>query len=187
MQPSLGEMRVYIPQSLRGEIMHEFHDKPIAGHLGKKKTYLKIRDVCYFPCIRKTVCQCVLTRDVCQKVNYKNTLPAGRLIPIVTSYSKEMVTLDLLGPYPTLRIKRYRYILVVIDHFSKCLEVIPLKKASAKIIAHTLLENYITRYGAPVKIVSDNGHQFLSEIFIHLSYRLDIKYIKTVVYGPQAN
>ncbi|GFU96188.1 uncharacterized protein TNCV_3499961 [Trichonephila clavipes] len=36
-----GELRVYIPQSLRGEIMRKFHDKPIAGHLGKKKTFLK--------------------------------------------------------------------------------------------------------------------------------------------------
>ncbi|GFX75426.1 hypothetical protein TNCV_2546971 [Trichonephila clavipes] len=38
---TLGELRVYIPQSLRGEIMREFHDKSIAGHFGKKKTYLK--------------------------------------------------------------------------------------------------------------------------------------------------
>ncbi|GFX66602.1 hypothetical protein TNCV_1795131 [Trichonephila clavipes] len=31
---SLGEreMRVYIPKSLRKEIMREFHDKPLAGH-----------------------------------------------------------------------------------------------------------------------------------------------------------
>ncbi|GFX40309.1 retrovirus-related Pol polyprotein from transposon 297 [Trichonephila clavipes] len=29
---SLGEMRVYIPKSLRNEIMREFHDKPLAGH-----------------------------------------------------------------------------------------------------------------------------------------------------------
>ncbi|GFV80801.1 uncharacterized protein TNCV_1901161 [Trichonephila clavipes] len=28
---SLGEMRVYIPKSLRNEIMREFHDKPLAG------------------------------------------------------------------------------------------------------------------------------------------------------------
>ncbi|GFX00080.1 uncharacterized protein TNCV_3080761 [Trichonephila clavipes] len=34
-------MGVYIPQSLRGEIMREFHDKSIAGHSGKKKTHFK--------------------------------------------------------------------------------------------------------------------------------------------------
>ncbi|GFU01447.1 uncharacterized protein TNCV_1994721 [Trichonephila clavipes] len=54
--------------------------------------------------------------------SYKNELPAGRLIPIVTSYPNEIVILDLLGPYPASRIKRYRYILVITDHFSKWLE-----------------------------------------------------------------
>ncbi|GFW98464.1 uncharacterized protein TNCV_3790951 [Trichonephila clavipes] len=34
---------------------------------------------------------------------------------------------------------------------------------------------------------SDNGPQFISDIFEHLSRRLDIKHIKTVTYRPQAN
>ncbi|GFY31522.1 retrovirus-related Pol polyprotein from transposon gypsy [Trichonephila clavipes] len=40
----LGELRVYIPRSLREAIMQEFHDLQLAGHLGKRKTYLKLRD-----------------------------------------------------------------------------------------------------------------------------------------------
>ncbi|GFY04941.1 retrovirus-related Pol polyprotein from transposon 17.6 [Trichonephila clavipes] len=115
--------------------------------------------------MRKTAYQHVVACNVCQINSYKNELPAGRLIPIVTSYPNEIVILDLLGPYPASRIKRYRYILVITDHFSKWLEVIPLKKASAKIIVDTLFENYISRYGAPVKMISDNGPQFISEIF----------------------
>ncbi|GFT62631.1 retrovirus-related Pol polyprotein from transposon 297 [Trichonephila clavipes] len=46
---SLGKMRVYIPKSLRNEIMRAFHDKPLARHFGRFKTYYKIRDVFYFP------------------------------------------------------------------------------------------------------------------------------------------
>ncbi|GFW30827.1 tigger transposable element-derived protein 1 [Trichonephila clavipes] len=38
---SLGEMRVDIPKSLRNEIMREYHDKPLAGHFGRFKTYHK--------------------------------------------------------------------------------------------------------------------------------------------------
>ncbi|GFS61127.1 retrovirus-related Pol polyprotein from transposon 17.6 [Trichonephila clavipes] len=53
---SLGEMRVYIPKSLRNEIMREFHEKSIAGHFGRFKTYHEIRDVCYFPYMRKFTC-----------------------------------------------------------------------------------------------------------------------------------
>ncbi|GFX11789.1 hypothetical protein TNCV_4341341 [Trichonephila clavipes] len=48
-----GELRVYIPRSLCEAIMKEFHDLPLAGHLGKRKTYLKLHDTCYFPYMRK--------------------------------------------------------------------------------------------------------------------------------------
>ncbi|GFX52351.1 uncharacterized protein TNCV_4323691 [Trichonephila clavipes] len=41
--------------------------------------------------------------------------------------------------------------------------------------------------GALISLISDNGPQFISKAFEHLSHRLDIKYIKTVTYRPQAN
>ncbi|GFX28013.1 retrovirus-related Pol polyprotein from transposon opus [Trichonephila clavipes] len=95
---NLGELRVYIPGSLRKDIMKEFHDLPLAGHLGKRKTYLKLRDTCFFPFMRKYIFEYVSTCDRCQKFNYKNALPAGRLMPIVSKYPNEIVTLDLVGP-----------------------------------------------------------------------------------------
>ncbi|GFY31817.1 retrovirus-related Pol polyprotein from transposon opus [Trichonephila clavipes] len=83
---TLGELRVYIPRSLCEAIIKEFHDLPLAGYLGKRKTYLKLRDTCYFPYVRKYIFEYVSTCDRCQKFNYKNALPAGRLIPIVSNY-----------------------------------------------------------------------------------------------------
>ncbi|GFX14057.1 retrovirus-related Pol polyprotein from transposon 17.6 [Trichonephila clavipes] len=165
---TLGELRVYIPKLLCETIRKEFHDLPLAGHLGKRKTYLKLRDTCYFPYIRKYIFQYVSTCDWCQKFNYKNALPAGRLIPIVLNYPNEIVTLDLLGP-------------------SKWSELIPLRKALAQAIANTFFENSISRYGAPISLISDNCPQFISEVFEHLSHRLDIKHMKMVTYRPQAN
>ncbi|GFW59166.1 retrovirus-related Pol polyprotein from transposon 297 [Trichonephila clavipes] len=109
---SLGEMRVYIPKYLRNEIMREFHDKPLAGHFGRFKTYHKIRDVYYFPYMRKFIDQYVSTCHMCQVNNYKTALPAGRLIPIISNYPNEIVTLDLLGPYTVSRVRRNRYVLV---------------------------------------------------------------------------
>ncbi|GFV74990.1 retrovirus-related Pol polyprotein from transposon 412 [Trichonephila clavipes] len=167
--------------------MKEFHDLPLAGHLGKRKTYLKLRDTCYFPYMRKYIFEYVSTCDRCQKFNYKNALPAGRLTPIVSNYPNEIVTLDLLCLYPASLPKRYRFLLVITDHFTKWSELIPLRKASAQAIANALFENYISRYGAPIALISDNGPQFISEVFEHLSHRLDIKHMKMVTYRPQAN
>ncbi|GFU86968.1 transposon Ty3-I Gag-Pol polyprotein [Trichonephila clavipes] len=154
---TLGELRVYIPRSLREAIMKEFHDLPLAGHLGKRKAYFKLRDTCYFSYIRKYIFEYVSTCARSQKFNYKNALPSGRLIPIVSNYPNEIVTLDLLGPYPASRPERYRFLLVITDHFTKWSELIPLRKASAQTIANALFENYISRYGAPISLISDNG------------------------------
>ncbi|GFW27600.1 retrovirus-related Pol polyprotein from transposon 412 [Trichonephila clavipes] len=167
--------------------MQEFHDLPLAGHLGKRKTYLKLRDTCDFPYMRKNILEYVSTYDRCQKFNYKNALPAGRFIPIVSNYPNEIVTLDLLGPYPASRPERYRFVLVITDHFTRWSELIPLRKASAQAIANAFFENYISRYGVPISLISDNGPQFISEVFEHLSHRLDVKHMKTVTYRPQAN
>ncbi|GFV77888.1 retrovirus-related Pol polyprotein from transposon 412 [Trichonephila clavipes] len=124
---------------------------------------------------------------MCQINNYKNALPASRLIPIISNYPNEIVTLDLLGPYPVSRVKRNRYVLVITDHFSKWAEIITLKKSSARIIAENFFDNYISRFGAAIKLISDNGPQFISDIFENLSERLGIRHVKTVVYRPQAN
>ncbi|GFX65091.1 retrovirus-related Pol polyprotein from transposon 17.6 [Trichonephila clavipes] len=43
------------------------------------------------------------------------------------------------------------------------------------------------RYGAPISLISDNGPQFISDVFEHLSHRLDIKHMKTITYRPQSN
>ncbi|GFX50910.1 retrovirus-related Pol polyprotein from transposon 17.6 [Trichonephila clavipes] len=124
---------------------------------------------------------------MCQINNYKNALPAGQLIPIVSNYPNETVTLDLLGPYPMSRVRRTRYVLVITDHFIKWAEIIPLKKASARVIADKFFDNYVSRFEAPIKLISDSGPQFCSDIFENLSERLGIRHLKTVVYRPQAN
>ncbi|GFT96713.1 retrovirus-related Pol polyprotein from transposon 17.6 [Trichonephila clavipes] len=107
----------------------------------------------------------------CQRINYKYALPAGRLIPIVTNYRNKIVWLDLLSPYPASRLERYKFILVKTNNLSKCVEIVPLRKASAKAIANALFENNVSRSRAPIKMVSDNGPQFISEVFEHICHR----------------
>ncbi|GFY32954.1 retrovirus-related Pol polyprotein from transposon 17.6 [Trichonephila clavipes] len=116
-----------------------------------------------------------------------NAAISGRLITIVSNYPNEIVTLDLIGPYPVSRVRRNRYVLVITDHFSKWARIVHLKKSSARVIADSFIDNYISRFEAPIKLISDNDPQFISDIFENLSERLGIRHVKTVVYRPQAN
>ncbi|GFY11006.1 retrovirus-related Pol polyprotein from transposon 17.6 [Trichonephila clavipes] len=73
------------------------------------------------------------------------------------------------------------------DYFSKWAEILPLKKAYARVIADNFFDNYVSRFGAPIKLMSDNGSQFISDIFENLSELLGIRHVKTVVFRPQVN
>ncbi|GFY20939.1 transposable element Tcb1 transposase [Trichonephila clavipes] len=64
---------------------------------------------------------------------------------------------------------------------------LPELRRALCLMSGALFENYISRYGAPISLISDNGPQFISDVFKHLSHRLDIKHIKTVTYRPQCN
>ena len=70
-----GELRVDNPTSLKQAILNKFHDNSLAGHLGIRKTYAKLKYACYFPFIPKTVKDYVSSCDTCQKYNYKNIKP----------------------------------------------------------------------------------------------------------------
>ncbi|GFT01356.1 retrovirus-related Pol polyprotein from transposon 17.6 [Trichonephila clavipes] len=137
--------------------------------------------------MRKFIEQYVSTCHICQVNKYKNALPDGRIIPIISNYSNEIVLLDLLGPYSLSRVRRNRYVVVITDHFSQWAEITPFKKVPARVIADSFFDNYASRFGAPLKLISDNGSQFISGIFENLSDRLGIRHVKSVVYRPQAN
>ncbi|GFX84802.1 transposable element Tc3 transposase [Trichonephila clavipes] len=48
-------------------------------------------------------------------------------------------------------------------------------------------EGTLNSHRASSSLMSDNGPQLISDVFEHLSHRLDIKHIKTVTYRPQVN
>ncbi|CAF1289960.1 unnamed protein product [Didymodactylos carnosus] len=96
------------------------------------------------------------------------------------------IGIDLPGPLPKTR-GGNTYILVVIDYFTKWVELFPLGCAKAKTIAQVLHDEVIRRHGVPVKIVSDNGAQFVAEIFRETLNILSIRHRTTALYHPQSN
>ncbi|GFW14552.1 hypothetical protein TNCV_2358761 [Trichonephila clavipes] len=76
---------------------------------------------------------------------------------------------------------------IMVKNWVASLRSTALRKASTQAIGTTLFENYVSGYGAPIALISDNGPQFISNVIGHLGHRLDIKHMKTVTYWPQAN
>lgn len=94
---------------------------------------------------------------------------------------------DFIGPYPTYARHRCRYCLVIVDYFSKCVELTSLTRSLVKSVATAFFNQFISKFGTPLQVVSDNSHQLFSEVFTDFCYSLQIDYIRTVRYLPQAN
>ena len=134
--------------------------------------------------MRKTFNDYVSSCDACQKYNYKNIKPAGKLISTNVTFP---LGIGLIGPYPLSNPNTYRFVLEITDYFCKWVEFAPLRKASAHAVATAFFESFISRYSAPVNIVFDHGPQFISAVFKDFCRNLEIKHVFTVPYRPQSN
>ena len=74
-----------------------------------------------------------------------------------------------------------------IDEFSRFSSAITVKTKSSKIITEKFLQNWISVFGPPSKIFSDNGGQFASQDFIDLCENFNIIIITTPAESPWSN
>jgi len=120
----------------------------------------------------------------CQEIKTKS-------YPVVpaSSYSPrgpwDLVFIDLMGPYPRTA-KMHTHILVIVCGFSKYVEIFPLRSpTSAKVI--DCLWEVCCRWGLFHTIVSDNGSQFISSLYLNWCENLGIKTFHISAYHAQAN
>ncbi|XP_045456055.1 uncharacterized protein K02A2.6-like [Melitaea cinxia] len=93
--------------------------------------------------------------------------------------------LDLIGPLPISG--GNRYCLTVIDRYTRWPEVIPLPDITAETVTKAFLAGWISRYGCPRKVITDQGRQFESRLFQNLAKLCGVKLARTTAYHPKAN
>lgn len=175
-----------IPYNKRLELIKLYHEPPTSGHLGIFKTYELVRRVGYWPKMRDTISKALRTCLVCQSVKTDRTLPAGEMYSHRVHYSGQTVSLDIMGPY-TRSSKGHKYILTIVDLFSKWVVFLPMKKATSYEVCKLFETRYILEYGACHTVISDNGPQMCSRDFKDLCSKYGIVHLKTPRYRPQSN
>ncbi|XP_055924624.1 protein NYNRIN-like [Argiope bruennichi] len=75
----------------------------------------------------------------------------------------------------------------MIDRFTRWPEAVPIPDMTAQTVAQNFFKHWIARFGCPVRITTDQGRQFESDLFRALSQLLGIKRIRSSPYHPQAN
>ena len=131
-----------IPNGLRKDIIASYHDSIAGGgHLGIDRTYTAIRFKYFWPNMYRDITEYIESCLPCQKAN----------MPISNAF--ERWHMDILEI--TITQQKYRYVLLVVDSFSRWCEAIPLKTQEASEVANALFAEVICRYGAPSCLVSD--------------------------------
>uniref|UniRef100_T1IGQ9 Integrase catalytic domain-containing protein n=1 Tax=Strigamia maritima TaxID=126957 RepID=T1IGQ9_STRMM len=109
----------------------------------------------------------------------------GEYTPHNISEPWETVAVDLMGPKPT-GINQYKWLLVILDNYTKYVELFPLSTATGAIVAAKFHE-VGCRHGFPKKIISDNGPQFISNVYKEYCKKMGVKRALTSPFNPSAN
>lgn len=181
-EETLKLTRPYIPPSLRRIIFEKIHK---ISHPGVRATRRLVTQRYFWPGMSKELNSWTKECLSCQKSKiYKHTkspivkidIPKGRF---------DHIHLDIVGPLPPS--KGHRYILTIIDRNTRWPEAYPLKDIAASTIVDTFINNYISRFGVPLNITTDQGGQFTSKVFTELTRMLGCYKISTSPYHPQGN
>ncbi|VDI74021.1 Hypothetical predicted protein [Mytilus galloprovincialis] len=82
-------------------------------------------------------------------------------------YPMDRVALDVMGPFPKSK-NGNRFILVIGDHFTRWMEAYPLPNQYSHIVAEKLVNEFVSRFGIPLEIHTDQGTNFQSNLFQEL-------------------
>ena len=81
----------------------------------------------------------------------------------------------------------HKYIIVVVDYFTKWVEAMPMFNYKADTVAHLFFNHIITHFGVPQQLVSYHGSHFEDVVFTNLSTMLKFEHQYSCAYYPQGN
>ena len=173
--------QVVTPEKLKPKMLHGFHDSH--GHQGIERTIALIRSRCYWPKLEKDVkdyikqCErCVLSKPL------KLQTPLGNHL---ASKPLEVLAVDFTLLDKSRDGKENE--LIMTDAFTKWTMAIPTKDQKAVTVARVLVKEWFTKFGAPLRLHSDQGRDLEAQIIKQLCLMYGITKSHTTAYRPQGN
>jgi hypothetical protein len=122
----------------------------------------------------------------CNQHKYSQPKTQGMMQVFASIKPFDVVGVDIVGPFKVSN-RGNKYILVMMDHFTRWVELKALPEVSAEAVCQAIFDEIICRHGCPEKILSDQGQQFVGDVMKALCAKLGVKKIQTSPYHPQTN
>ena len=174
-----------VPKAYRKRALDGCHRD--AGHQGQTRTLSLLQDRFWWPHMIMEAREAVRTCRRCQQAT--GSLEKAKLCPIVVTHPMELVHVDVLHveKSPDDLRSGTRKILVVTDHFTRFTQAFVIDNEKARTIAHQLWNGFFSIFGAPARLISDQGRGFESQLIAELCKVLGVEKVRTSPYHPQGN
>ena len=174
---------VIAPPDLLGMLIREAHG---VAHVSKGEVRRRIVKKYGFwaPYLDDQIDQMIGRCTICLKNNVRRGIQVSPgYIPTPRGPFQELVIdyCDMLNP-----VGGKRYLLVVVDRFSRWVEATPTSRKDARSVVKFLCKEVFPRFGLPLRLSSDNGKEFVDKTVKLILQKLKIKQRLGAVYHPQS-
>ncbi len=178
--------QVIVPKPYRLQVLSVAHDHKLSGHLGIRKTYDQLLKHFFWPSMKSDVAKFCKSCHACQIAGKPNQIPPpAPLKPIpVLGEPFERILIDCVGPLPKTK-SGNSYLLTLMCASTRFPEAIPLHSIKAHTIVKAVVK-FCTTFGMPKHIQSDQGTNFMSNVFAKVMKQLAIKHQVSSAYHPQS-
>ncbi|XP_018651543.1 LOW QUALITY PROTEIN: KRAB-A domain-containing protein [Schistosoma mansoni] len=173
-----------VPRIKVESIVEQVHRE--LGHVGERRTEYAVRQRFWWPSMHEDVVKIFKNCNTCCRFKSPRQTPRAPLTPMVTTGPHQRIGIDIMGPLTTTK-KGNRYILVMVDYFTKWCEAVPLPQQDALTVARAFIDHWVSRYGSSFSLHSDQGPAFESHLIAEICQLLGIRKTRTTAYHPEGN
>ena len=161
----LGNKRIVLPREHQKALLIYYHTNQLSGGHGGLDPLLKeIQKNFYWRGFTKD-CKEFIERCKCQLAKNIPSRRMGAMKLFPAKFPNDSVAVDHIGMLQESG--GYRYITTYYDRFSGFAVSRPVRCIDALTTAFTFMSAWVTMFGAPNSLLSDNGSDFRSELFGH--------------------
>ena len=176
---------IYVPKEMRQQVLEWAHDINLAGHRGLQKTRERLQTVAFWPGSTADIKKYIRTCATCCrfKPSYDKHAPILRFNNATRPFERVHIDLVMLERSKT----GHRYILTAIDAMTHYLVAVPLRTKTTQEVTAALIQYVVLPFGVMDICISDNGSEFLSEVFKNVMQDQQIEHRTVAIYTPKTN